>query len=127
MYGANRQVLEPSPCPFYKMDSEELDYQVVVLDSHHVTHESVVFQPHTRIRGAIVLGDVGWHVPSGKIVSFGSHVRRHVVSLQEGCSCTRAFFRVVARRLLIPDDYCRGCVGHRGCLQNNDLCGHVSE
>jgi hypothetical protein len=60
MYGVGRQVLEPSPCPFHKMDMKELDDQVVVLDSHHAAHKSVVFKPHVGIRGAIVLGDVGW-------------------------------------------------------------------
>jgi uracil phosphoribosyltransferase len=59
MYGAGRQVLEPSCHPLCKMDKNELDDQVVVLDSRHAARESVVFQPYAGIHGAIVLGDIG--------------------------------------------------------------------
>jgi hypothetical protein len=31
MYGDDEQVLDPSPCPFHKVDMKELDDQVVVL------------------------------------------------------------------------------------------------
>lgn len=60
VYGARRQVLKPSPRLFRKMGGKELDDQMVVLDPRHATHESVVFQPHARICGAIVHGDVDW-------------------------------------------------------------------
>jgi hypothetical protein len=43
------------------MGGEELDDQVIVLDPRNAARESVVFQPDTGIRGAIVPGNVGWH------------------------------------------------------------------
>jgi hypothetical protein len=42
------QVLEPGSRPLREVDREELDDEVVILDSHHVTHEAVILRPYTR-------------------------------------------------------------------------------
>jgi hypothetical protein len=88
------------------MDMKELDYQVVVLDSRHAICESVVFQPHTEIRGAIVLHDVGRRTylwgncafrisrPKARGPTLGG-LGLHACLLSRGCltsSCSRHLF-----------------------------------
>lgn len=47
--GAGWQMFEPGPRSLRKVDGEELDDEVVVLDPHHAAREAVVFQPYTGI------------------------------------------------------------------------------
>lgn len=42
MYGAGQQIPEPDPCLFREVDGEELDDQVVILDSRHAARKAVV-------------------------------------------------------------------------------------
>lgn len=55
MDGEARQVLELGPRSFHEMDGEELDDQVIILDSRHAAGKVVVFQPNIGIGGRIVL------------------------------------------------------------------------
>jgi hypothetical protein len=56
--GVAWQVSKPGPCSLHEVDGEELDYQIVVLDSHHATSKMVIFQPDTMIRGPVIPGYV---------------------------------------------------------------------
>jgi hypothetical protein len=54
-------MLELDPRPFCQVDGEELDDEVVVLDSRHVASKAIVFQPYVGIRRPIVFGNICWH------------------------------------------------------------------
>lgn len=41
--GSGWQVLEPCSCPLREVHGEKLDDEVVTFDSHHATHEEVIF------------------------------------------------------------------------------------
>jgi hypothetical protein len=56
--GEARQVLELGPRSFHEMDGEELDDQVIILDSRHAAGKVVDFQPDVEISSSIVLGDI---------------------------------------------------------------------
>lgn len=53
-------MLEPGPCPLREIDRNELDDQVIILDSHHAEGKEVVFQPDAIIGSPVILGDVCW-------------------------------------------------------------------
>jgi hypothetical protein len=58
--GADWQMLEPGPRPLRKVNGEELDDEVVILDSCHGVSKAIILQPNARIRRPIVLGNVCW-------------------------------------------------------------------
>jgi hypothetical protein len=43
MDGVAWQVLKPVPCSLHEVDGEELDDQMVVLDSRHVAGKTIIF------------------------------------------------------------------------------------
>lgn len=58
MDGVGWQMLELGPRSLRKVEGEELEDEVVVLDSHHATREAVIFQPCTGIQRPIVHGNI---------------------------------------------------------------------
>jgi hypothetical protein len=57
---SKQQVFEPGSCSLSKGYGEELDDEVIILYPRHAACNVVVFQPHVRVSGPIVLRTVGW-------------------------------------------------------------------
>jgi hypothetical protein len=53
-------MLERGPRPLRKVDGEELDDEVVVLDSRHAASKVVILKTNARILRPVVLGNVCW-------------------------------------------------------------------
>lgn len=60
MDGAGWQMLELGPRPLRKVDLEELDDELVVLESCHAASKVVIFQPYTGIQRPVIFGNICW-------------------------------------------------------------------
>ena len=102
------QVLELGPHPLREVDMEELDDQVIILESRQAVGKSILFQIDVSIGSPVVLGVVHW------CVHFCSELRHSDCTLKgvwsrlkwAGTSLTRSSRARATALLLVPPVGC---------------------